>query len=178
MQVRVYDHQGARLTGLPATGIPACKGPATCVGYLDDDDANAQMFTEDGWMLMGDMVEIDGEGYLRVIGRTSDFIIRGGKNISAPALEAEIAEHPDVVLVAAVAMPDEVFGERVCVYLTTRGNVPLELSDLVTFLETRGVSTEWLPERLVQLDALPRSSGDKVAKGELRADIRRRLETE
>jgi acyl-CoA synthetase len=178
MQVRVYDERGALLTQPPLVGIPACKGPATCAGYLDDDVANTALFTEDGWMRMGDLVEVDGDGYLRVIGRTSDIIIRGGKNISAPALEAEIAEHPDVDLVAAVAMPDEVFGERVCVYVTTRRGVPLALADLVAFLEARGVGREQLPERLIQLDELPRSSGDKVAKGELRDDIRRRLAAE
>ena len=123
-------------------------------------------------MLMGDVVEIDDEGYLRVIGRTSDIIIRGGKNISAPALEAEIAEHPDVDLVAAVAMPDETFGERVCVYVVHQGGVPITLPDVTAFLAARGVGREQFPERLVQLDELPRSSGDKVAKGELRADIR------
>jgi acyl-CoA synthetase len=178
MQVRVYDDKGARVTGSPLVGIPGCKGPANCVGYLDDDEANAQLFTEDGWMLMGDVVEIDAEGYLRVIGRTSDIIIRGGKNISAPALEAEIAEHPDVELVAAVSMPDETFGERVCVYLATKGNVPISLAALTAFLAERGVGREYFPERLVQLDELPRSSGGKVAKGELRADIRRRLAAE
>jgi acyl-CoA synthetase len=145
------------------------------VGYLDDEEANAQLFTADGWMLMGDVVEIDDDGYLRVIGRTSDIIIRGGKNISAPALEAEIAEHPDVVLVAAVSMPDEIFGERVCVYVSTRRNVPLTLTDVTTFLAASGVGREQFPEMLVQLEELPRSSGGKVAKGELRADIRRRL---
>jgi acyl-CoA synthetase len=175
MAVRVYDDQGVEMTGTPLVGIPACKGPATCVGYLDDDDANAQLFTEDGWMLMGDVVEIDGDGYLRVIGRTSDIIIRGGKNISAPALEAEIAEHPDVDLVAAVSMPDETFGERVCVYVCTRNQVPITLPDITVFLAARGVGREQFPELLIQLDALPRSSGGKVAKGELRADIRKRL---
>ena len=178
MAVRVYDDQGVQLTGAPLVGIPAGKGPATCVGYLDDDDANAQLFTEDGWMLMGDVVEIDSDGYLRVIGRTSDIIIRGGKNISAPALEAEIAEHHDVDLVAAVSMPDETFGERVCVYICTRGGVPITLSAISAFLAARGVGREQFPERLIQLDALPRSSGGKVAKGELRADIRKRLAAE
>ena len=178
MQVRVYDDRGVQMTGTPLVGIPACKGPATCVGYLDDDDANAQLFTDDGWMLMGDVVEIDGDGYLRVIGRTSDIIIRGGKNISAPALEAEIAEHPDVDLVAAVSMPDETFGERVCVYLCTKNGAALTLADITAFLAARGVGREQFPERLIQLDALPRSSGGKVAKGELRADIRKRLAAE
>jgi acyl-CoA synthetase len=178
MAVRVYDETGRQMTGTPLVGIPACKGPATCVGYLDDDDANAQLFTDDGWMLMGDVVEIDDDGYLRVIGRTSDIIIRGGKNISAPALEAEIAEHPDVDLVAAVSMPDETFGERVCVYVCTKDAVPITLSDVTAFLAARGVGREQFPERLIQLDALPRSSGGKVAKGELRADIRTRLAAE
>jgi acyl-CoA synthetase len=178
MAVRVYDDQGTLMTGSPLVGIPACKGPATCVGYLDDDEANAQLFTDGGWMLMGDVVEIDGDGYLRVIGRTSDIIIRGGKNISAPALEAEIAEHPDVDLVAAVSMPDETFGERVCVYVCTKDGVPITLSDVTAFLAARGVGREQFPERLIQLDALPRSSGGKVAKGELRADIRTRLAAE
>jgi acyl-CoA synthetase len=178
MQVRIYDGRGRPVTRAPLVGIPAVKGPATCVGYLDDDAANAELFTEDGWMRMGDVVEIDDDGYLRVVGRTSDIIIRGGKNISAPALEAEIAEHPDVALVAAVSMPDDVFGERVCVYVVTRHNVPIDLTDITAFLEARGVGREQFPERLVQLEELPRSSGGKVAKGELRADIRRRLAAE
>jgi acyl-CoA synthetase len=178
MAVRVFDQAEVEVTEPVRVGIPACKGPANCIGYLDDPAANAELFTADGWMLMGDLVEIDEEGYLKVVGRTSDIIIRGGKNISAPALEAEIAEHPDVALVAAVSMPDDIFGERVCVYLVTRKGTSLSLEDVTTFLSERGVSKEWFPERLVQLDDLPRSSGDKVAKGELRADIRQRLAAE
>jgi acyl-CoA synthetase len=75
-----------------------------------------------------------------------------------------------------VAMPDEVFGERVCLYAELEPGATLELDDLVTFLRAQGVSPEWFPEHLVVLDALPRASGGKVAKGELRADIRRRQE--
>ncbi len=158
-------------------GHPICKGPATCLGYLDDDRANDELFTPDGWMRIGDLCTVDADGYLRVVGRTSDIIIRGGKNISAPAVEAEVAEHPAVAVAAAVAMPDEVFGERVCVYAELEPGRELDLDALVTFLRDRGVSPEWFPERLVVLEALPRASGGKVAKGELRADIRRRLAT-
>jgi acyl-CoA synthetase len=155
-----------------------CKGPATCLGYLDDARANDELFTADGWMRIGDLCTIDGDGYLRVVGRTSDIIIRGGKNISAPAVEAEVAQHSDVALAAAVAMPDEVFGERVCIYVELEPNAKLDLDALVAFLRDRGVSPEWFPERLVVVDSLPRASGGKVAKGELRADIRRRLGVE
>ncbi len=176
MQVRIYDPDSGQLASGPVrTGIPAGRGPATCLGYLDDDAANAELLTDDRWMLMGDIVEVDAAGYLRVVGRTSDIIIRGGKNISAPAVEAELAEHPDVAMVAAVAMPDPIFGERVCIYVVARGDATLTLEDLTGFLAERGVSKEWFPERLELVGDLPRSSGAKVAKGELRADIRRRL---
>ena len=169
MHVRLLDDDGRDITEPGVPGNPVCKGPATCFGYLDDEQANEELFTSDGWMRIGDVAEIDADGYLRVVGRTSDIIIRGGKNLSAPAIEAEVAEHPAIAVAAAVAMPDEVFGERVCLYAELRPDTSLELADVVEFLTERGVSREWFPERLVVLDALPRASGGKVAKGELRA---------
>ena len=175
MQVRLLDPE-THLDVAPGVdeGQPACRGPATALGYWGDEAANAALFTDDGWMLMGDIVRIDSDGVLSVIGRTSDFIIRGGKNISAPAVEAEVATHPAVAMVAAVAWPDPVFGERVCAYLELRPGHTLVLEDLVAHLRERGVSREWWPEHLVILDALPRSSGGKVAKGDLKADAQRR----
>lgn len=176
MRVRLFDPaDGSDITGGGRPGQPGCKGPATSPGYYDDPAADRALFTPDGWMLMADIVEIDEAGCLRVVGRQSDLIIRGGKNISAAAVEAEVSTHPAVALAAAVAMPDEVFGERVCVYAELRPGAELDLEALTGHLAERGVSREWHPERLVVLDRLPRSSGGKVAKGELRADIRRRL---
>ena len=175
MHVRLLDDAGTDITTPDTPGHPVCKGPAVCLGYLDDDRANEELFTADGWMRIGDLCTVDADGYLRVVGRTSDIIIRGGKNISAPAVEAEVAEHPAIAVAAAVAMPDEVFGERVCLYAELEPAATLDLDGLVTFLREQGVSPEWFPERLIVLDALPRTSGGKVAKGELRADIHRRL---
>lgn len=176
MEVRLFDPEtGADVTEQRSTGQPGCRGPAVCLGYWNDDAANAKLFTRDGYMLMGDIVDIDAEGYLSVIGRTSDFIIRGGKNISAPAVEEEAASHPAVALCAAVPAPDPVFGERVCLYAELRTGQTLELGDLVAHLHGRGVSREWFPEHLVIVDALPRSSGGKVAKGDLREDARQRF---
>ncbi len=175
MHVRLFDPDtGADVTGERSTGQPGCRGPAICLGYWDDPAANAKLFTPDGWMLMGDIVDIDADGYLRVVGRTSDFIIRGGKNLSAPAIEEEVGAHPDVALVAAVPSPDPVFGERVCIYVKPRAGAEPTLASIVEHLRRRGVSREWFPERLVLMDDLPRSSGGKLAKGELREDAQRR----
>jgi acyl-CoA synthetase len=166
MQVRLLDidDQG--------NGVPAGKGPTLSLGYWDDADGNAQLFTSDGWMRMGDVATIDGDGYLTVTGRASDFIIRGGKNISAARVEDEVGAHPAVALCAAVAHADQVFGERVCVFVELVAGATLDLDDLREFLAERGTGKELWPERLVVLAALPRSAGGKVAKGELRDSLR------
>ena len=179
MQVRLFDEDGADVTVTGGPGIAACKGVVTCLGYYDDPEANTKLYTADGWMLTGDFCTIDADGYLTVAGRASDFIIRGGKNISAAVVEDEVSTHASVAMAAAVAMPDAVFGERVCVYVEQHpGTTALELEELREHLAARGVGKELWPERIVVVDAIPRSSGGKVAKGELRDDIKRRLAEE
>lgn len=173
MRVRLFD-DGVDVTDR-GRGQPGCRGPATSVGYLDDDAANAELFTDDGWMLMADICEIDADGYLRVVGRTSDIIIRGGKNISAAQVEDEVATHPAVALAAAVAAPDATFGERVAVYVELHRGATLDFAELQEHLRARGVSKELFPEHFMVLDELPRSSGAKVAKGQLRADAATRF---
>jgi acyl-CoA synthetase len=175
MQVRVFDPDTkADITATGGPGVAACRGPVTCLGYWDDPEANAALLTADGWMLTGDIVTVeppgDPEGVVRVRGRASDFIIRGGKNISAAVVEDEVGSHPAVALCAAVAAPDEIFGERVCCFVVLRTGAPsLALPDLTDHLAARGTGKEYWPEILVVVDGdLPRSSGGKVAKGELR----------
>jgi acyl-CoA synthetase len=173
MSVRLFDgDQDVTVTG---RGQPACRGPATSLGYLDGADHD-QLFTRDGWMRMGDICEIDAEGYLSVTGRISDFIVRGGKNISAAQVEDAAMTHPAIALAAAVAMPDPVFGEKVCLYAELTESQTIDLPELVEYLLGLGVSKELLPERLIVVDELPRSSGAKIAKGHLREDIRARME--
>jgi len=175
MSVRLFD--GDRDVTATGRGQPACRGPATSLGYLGGTDHD-KLFTRDGWMRMGDLCEIDAEGYLSVTGRTSDFILRGGKNISATQVEDAITSHPAIAVAAAVAMPDPVFGERVCLYAELADSHTIDLPELVKYLLAQGVSKELLPERLIVVDELPRSSGGKIAKGRLREDIRIRMEAD
>lgn len=173
-ELRLFDEDGADVTET-RRGRPGTKGPATCLGYLDDPAADAELFTPDGYLLHADIVELDDDGYLTVVGRTSDIVIRGGKNISAAQVEEEIAAHPRVALVAVVPMPDEIFGERVCAFVQLKDGGAMDLAELTDFLVAAGASKEYLPERLEIVPELPRSSGAKIAKGELRrvaADLR------
>jgi acyl-CoA synthetase len=168
MRVRLFDEDGTDVTSVGGPGQAACSGPATCLGYFNDAEANERLFTSDGWMLTGDICTVDSDGYLRVVDRKSDFIIRGGKNVSAAAVEDQVGSHPAVAMVAAVAMPDPVYGERVCVFVVPRAGMTVDLETLREHLRGRGVSPETWPERIELVDDLPRGSGGKVAKAELR----------
>jgi acyl-CoA synthetase len=175
MSVRLFD--GDRDVTDVGRGQPACRGPATSLGYLGGTDHDT-LFTRDGWMRMGDICEIDADGYLSVTGRTSDFILRGGKNISAAQVEDAVSTHPAIAVAAAVAMPDPVFGEKVCLYAELVDSATIDLPALAEYLLAAGVSKELLPERLIVVDELPRSSGGKIAKSRLREDIRNRMEAD
>jgi acyl-CoA synthetase len=171
-EVRLFDNG----TDVSSTGRgqPGSRGPAVCLGYYDDPGANAELFTPDGFVLHADIATIDENGYLSVVGRKSEIIIRGGKNISAAVVEDAVSTHPSVALTAAVPMPDPLFGERVCVFVELRSGASLTLDELIDFLTGQGMSKENYPEHLVVLEQLPRSSGGKVAKGRLAADAARR----
>ncbi|WP_433220152.1 class I adenylate-forming enzyme family protein [Dactylosporangium sp. CS-047395] len=172
MRVRLFAEDGTDVTAIGGPGQAACAGPATCLGYFNDPEANEKLFTADGWMLTGDICTVDEDGYLRVVDRKSDFIIRGGKNISAAAVEDQVGTHPAVAMVAAVAVPDPTFGERVCAFVVLRPDTTLDLDGLRAHLDARGVSRENWPERLELVDDLPRGSGGKVAKAQLRQRLR------
>ncbi|MDT0530557.1 class I adenylate-forming enzyme family protein [Micromonospora sp. DSM 115977] len=172
MRVRLLAEDGTDVTATGGPGQAACAGPATCLGYFADPEANEHLFTPDGWMLTGDICTADERGYLRVVDRKQDFIIRGGKNVSAAAVEDQVGTHPAVALVAAVAVPDPTYGERVCAVVVPHPGATLDLDGLRTHLADRGVSPENWPERLELVDELPRGSGGKIAKAELRARLR------
>jgi acyl-CoA synthetase len=162
MRVRVLDG-----------GQIAANGPGCTPGYLDDDAANAALVRPDGWLLTGDAGAVDADGYLSITGRIADFIIRGGHNVSALAVEEAVAGHPAVAAVAVVAAPDPVLGERACAYVVARA--PLTLADLRAHLNAGGVTKQTWPERLVAVPALPIGAGGKVDKAALRADAARRF---
>lgn len=173
MQVRLYDPETGERRPDVGEGQPACRGPALALGYWDDPAANDALRVDDGWYLMGDLVRIEPEGWLSVIGRTSDIVIRGGKNISAVAVEEEVATHEAVALVAVVGAAHQRLGETAVAYVQLRPGHALTLDELKNHLDARGVTIDWWPEGLVVMDELPLTAGGKVAKAVLRAHAAR-----
>lgn len=154
------------------------RGPYTVRGYYRAPEHDARSFTPDGWYGTGDIVRIRPDGNLVVEGRDKDMINRGGENISAEEVENLAYRLEGVRLAAAVAMPDPVLGERVCLYVVPHEGTRVRLLDLVELMDREGVARFKRPERLVAVDALPLTPIGKTDKNALRADIAERLANE
>jgi non-ribosomal peptide synthetase component E (peptide arylation enzyme) len=162
-----------------ATGEVSWRGPNKTRGYLNDPARTAEAFRDDGWYLSGDLGVIDEDGYLRIVGRKKDMILRGGHNISPALIEDLLARHPKVLEVAVAAMPDRVLGERACAFVVLKpGASPLTLPEAVDFLKAQKMTVLDLPERVEVMDALPMSAGGKVQKAELTKLVTERLKRE
>lgn len=143
------------------------RGPYTPRGYYGVPAQNSVSFTPDGWYRTGDLVRITPDGNVVVTGRVKDLINRGGEKISAGEIETLVQEMAAVAEVAAVAMPDPVVGERVCVFVRVHPGHELTLGDISAALTTRGVAAFKIPERLEVLDDIPLTPIGKPDKKQL-----------
>jgi len=151
------------------------RGPNVIPGYFKRPDLTEKAFDKDGFFNTGDLFQIKDNDCIGFFDRTKDIIIRGGFNISAQEVENMLLGHPRVQDVAAVAMADEVLGEKVCVYVVPKGEEKLTLEDLTSFMKEKGIAAYKLPERLEIIGAIPRNPVGKIMKSVLREDIKKKL---
>jgi len=153
------------------------KGPNVIPGYFKRPDITKKAFDDKGFFNTGDLFQIKDNDCVGFFDRTKDIIIRGGFNISAQEVENMLLGHPKILDVAAVAMADEVLGEKVCVYIVLRGEEKLELEEIKAFMKEKGIAVYKIPERLEITNAIPRNPVGKILKKVLREDIKKKLET-
>ena len=111
---------------------------------------------------------MDRDGYIRIVGRTKDVILRGGENIPVAEVENLIYRHPNVAECAVVGMPDERLGERACAFVVPKADMSLALPELTQFLATEGMTKQYWPERLELVTEMPRTPSGKIQKFRLR----------
>ena len=147
-----------------ATGELWVRGPSVFAGYLHDPEATARTMQGD-WLRTGDLVSRDAAGIHRIVDRLKEIFVSGGENIAPAEVEGALAEHPLVADCAVVGAPDPVWGERGVAFVVRDGQ--LSEDELLAFAAER-LATFKLPVRVVFVDELPRSTIEKVARGELR----------
>jgi cyclohexanecarboxylate-CoA ligase len=169
MELQIVDDANKKLP-VGSEGRLMVRGAGMFVGYLKRPELSVT--DKAGWFDTGDLARMDADGYIRIIGRSKDVIIRGGENIPVVEIENLIYTHPAVAEVAIVAMPDPRLNERGCAFVALRPGQSLTLPDLVKFLLDQKCSKNYLPERLEIVPALPRTASGKIQKFKLREDAK------
>jgi acyl-CoA synthetase len=167
--VRVVDDDDRDVPpGTP--GELLSRGPDLFVGYTDPE-AERNAFLPGGWFRTGDIVVQDEKGYITVVDRKKDIIIRGGENISSKEVEDALLRMPSVREAAVVAMSDVRYGERICAFVTMRSSATLTLDEVRSHFATLGMAKQKTPEHLQIVDEFPRTAQGKVRKIDLRQSI-------
>ncbi|GAA3429300.1 class I adenylate-forming enzyme family protein [Streptosporangium sandarakinum] len=167
VEVRIADPLGREL---PAgeVGELCLRGPNVILGYWNRPEATAETFV-DGWLHTGDMARVDAEGFVYIVDRAKDMVIRGGENVYCAEVEAALFEHPAVDDVAVIGVPHEELGEEVGAVV--RLSSPATPEELQAFLRER-IAAFKIPVRFwVRDDELPRNPGGKILKTHLRREV-------
>jgi fatty-acyl-CoA synthase len=149
-----------------SSGELQVQGPWIASTYYNDDRA-AESFTPDGWLRTGDVATIDPDGYIRLVDRTKDLIKSGGEWIGSVEVENEIMAHPKVAEAAVIGVTHARWSERPLACVVVKPGEDLTKEELLTFLEPR-MAKWWLPDDVVFIDEVPKTSVGKFSKKTLR----------
>jgi long-chain acyl-CoA synthetase len=165
VEVKICDDE-AREVPRGTIGEICAKGENVSPGYYENPTATAEAF-RDGWLFTGDMGYLDEDGYLFVVERKKDLIIRGGLNVYPKDVEEVVHKHPAVAEAAVVGVPDLTMGEEVCAFVVKRPGRELSVEELVAHCQAN-LAKYKTPRYVAFVDELPRTSLGKIQKKEVR----------
>jgi 2,3-dihydroxybenzoate-AMP ligase len=178
-EIKIIDPETLKELPQGEIGEMICRGPYTLRGYYKAAERNKDAFTPDGFYRSGDLGKLDKQGNFTWCGRIKDCIDRGGEKVNAEEVEIHVRAFPKVLDVAAVAMPDKRFGERICVYVIPKPGERFTLEELRDFvLNERKIAKFKVPERLEFIDVFPVTHVGKLDKKALRAMIAENVRAE
>jgi feruloyl-CoA synthase len=168
LEVRILDDDGKEVaTGEIGEAVLRMEGRQR--EYYRNEEATAGVW-RDGWLYSGDLARLDEDGYLYIVGRKKDVIIRGGNNVHAVDIEAVLLDHPDVIEAGVVGIPHQVLGEDVAAVLVLSPTSTLTPDDFRAFCAGR-LADYKVPRRIVFASELPRNATGKILKDKLRATL-------
>jgi fatty-acyl-CoA synthase len=137
------------------------------VGYWNDPEKTADAIDRAGWMHTGDLATMDEAGYVKIVGRSKDMIIRGGENVYPREIEEFLYSHPDVADVQVVGLPDERYGEEAAAFVIARDGAAVDAEELREFCRGR-IAHYKVPRYVLVVDEFPMTVTGKVQKFKLR----------
>ncbi len=164
--IAIFDDDGNELTEPNVIGEVAYRGQQTNAGYWDEPGKTAEVFRRDGFVLSGDWAKIDEEGYLWLLDRKKDMVVRGGQNVYCIEVENKLYLHPKVLRAAVVGVPDHLFSERLKAVLVLKPGQTASAEEIRAHCAAHLAPYE-VPEYVVFAQAIPTNAAGKTLKRSL-----------
>jgi fatty-acyl-CoA synthase len=167
VEVKIVDPEGGATVARGGPGELCTRGYSVMAGYWDDPDRTAEAIDADGWMHTGDLATMDDEGYVNIVGRSKDMVIRGGENVYPREVEEFLYSHPLIADVQVVGVPDARYGEELMAWIILRAGASIDVEAVREFCQGR-IAHYKIPRYVKTVDAFPMTVTGKVQKFKMR----------
>jgi acyl-CoA synthetase (AMP-forming)/AMP-acid ligase II len=167
-EVRIVDEDRSPLP-VGEVGELAVRGGVRMLGYYKADELTQKTFDDEGWYYTGDQATLDDKGYIRIVGRIKDMIIRGGQNIYPAEIDNVLITHPGIRQASVVGVPDSIAGEKVVAFIIPNGNPNIKDVDVLNFCR-ENLAPYKVPAIVKFVDEFPLNATGKVLKRVLREE--------
>jgi len=167
VEIKIVDPETGMTVPRGEPGEFCTRGYSVMQGYWNDPERTAEAIDAEGWMHTGDLAEMDADGYVNIVGRIKDMIIRGGENVYPREIEEFLYSHPDILDVQVVGVPDARLGEEVLAWVRTDRDVELSVDDVRQFCDGK-IAHYKIPRYVITANEFPMTVTGKVQKFKLR----------
>ena len=174
LEVKIVDPESGALVPRGATGELCTKGYSVMQGYWDDPARTAEAIDAEGFMHTGDLATMDDEGYVNIVGRSKDMVIRGGENVYPREIEEFLYRHPKVQDVQVVGVPDQRFGEELCAWIVVKPGQQLDEDEVRAFCKGR-IAHYKVPRYIRFVAEFPMTVTGKIQKFRIRDAMKEEL---
>ena len=163
VEVAIVDPEKELVVGYGEPGELCTRGYSVMLGYWNDPERTSEAIDSEGWMHTGDLAVMDADGYVNIVGRIKDLIIRGGENVYPREVEEFLYMHPDIVDVQVIGVPDVKYGEEIMAWVRVRDGATLSRDDVAAFCQGK-IAHFKVPRYVHVTDEFPMTVTGKVQK--------------
>jgi fatty-acyl-CoA synthase len=167
VEVKIVDAESGAVVPRGETGELCTRGYCVMLSYWDDPEGTSDAIDASRWMHTGDLATMDEDGYVNIVGRIKDMVIRGGENLYPREIEEFLMGHPDVAAVQVVGVPDARYGEELMAWIVPRGGATPDAESIAAFCRGR-IDHHKIPRYVQCVDDFPMTVTGKVQKFKLR----------
>jgi fatty-acyl-CoA synthase len=167
VEVKIIDPATGQIVPCNQPGELCCRGFLVMQGYYNMPEKTAEAIDQDGWLHSGDLATIDEHGYVKIVGRLKDMVIRGGENIYPREIEEFLIRHPKIADVQIVGVPDQFFGEELLAVIIPKAGEELSEDEVRAYCKGQ-ISHQKIPRYIQFVESFPVTASGKVQKFILR----------